>query len=68
MVLSKRVHPFRKWKMAKLFSMLISVALASTPAVARPAATSGGDTAAVRAVLGSYQAVRRGDERPAQEG
>jgi len=42
--------------MAKLLSMLTSVALASTPAVAGPAATSGGDTAAVRAVLGSYQA------------
>ena len=53
--------------MAKLISMLTSVALASTPAVAGSAATSGGDTTAVRAVLGSYQAaVQRLDTRGTQ--
>lgn len=50
--------------MGKLFSIIFLVAMASTPAVAGPAATSARDTAAVRAVLSSYEAaVQRLDAR-----
>lgn len=50
--------------MGKLFSVIFLVAMASTPAVAGPAATSARDTAAVRAVLSSYEAaVQRLDAR-----
>ncbi|WP_309611539.1 nuclear transport factor 2 family protein [Sphingomonas sp.] len=50
--------------MAKLLSIITLIALASTPAVAGPAATWGHDIAAVRAVLGSYEAaVQRLDAR-----